>query len=231
MEGVRVVYISLRAKQNVVIAVSAALLMLIGGAYWDMDLRYSRPTPRPSRLIAPPIGAQIPLNDWLQRGGREARGRPVHLHFFNPACPCSRFNLDHLHELVSRFGNFVDFLAVIESDLAHDEDLDSMLSDLGIPWMADPGGELAAAAGVYSTPQAVVVTGEGTLYYRGNYNTSRYCRDPKTEFARLALEALVDTRPPAGEPGVPAYGCALPSDSTHQTWVTLRQSGPESANP
>jgi hypothetical protein len=79
----------------------------------------------------------------------------------------------------------------------------------------DTGGEIARECGVYSTPQAVILTSEGRLYYRGNYNLARYCSDPATEFARLAIESILGGRPafPAPKESVISYGCSLPASS------------------
>ena len=72
---------------------------------------------------------------------------------------------------------------------------------------------LAAACGVYSTPQAVLIDRDNRLYFRGNYNRSRYCSDEKTGFARQALDGLLNrnyslTFSPMA---LKAYGCQLPT--------------------
>jgi hypothetical protein len=157
-----------------------------------------------------PLGTQLPVAAWLESGKLTANGRPVHFHFFNPTCPCSRFNLDHLHALVRKFGSKVYFVAVVESDLVDTKAFADIAKDLEIPWIADDNGKIAAAAGIYSTPQAVVTTADGALFYRGNYNLSRYCTDPKTEFARIALESLIAQTPAPASPQPAAYGCELP---------------------
>lgn len=46
---------------------------------------------------------------------------------------------------------------------------------------------MSTALGVYGTPQAVIPDGEGRLYYRGNYNRSRFCPQEWTEYVRLTL--------------------------------------------
>jgi hypothetical protein len=50
------------------------------------------------------------------------------------------------------------------------------------------------------------------LYYRGNYNKSRYCTDKKTEYARMALDALLNNNANIGfdQLAIKAYGCQLP---------------------
>ncbi len=82
---------------------------------------------------------------------------------------------------------------------------------LAMPMVLDKDGRMGLALGVYSTPQAVLLNNAGRLYFRGNYNASRYCVDETKEFARLALAALVNGQPlPAFPQGaVIAYGCPL----------------------
>jgi hypothetical protein len=138
--------------------------------------------------------------------------RPLLLHFFNPGCPFSRFNLDHIRELTRRYGDRVNIMAVLEEDSP--DRLKEGFRKMGLPIEAvvDSNRTLATALGVYSTPQAVILDARGTLIFRGNYNSSRYCADPRTEYARIALDAFLAGRPqPALEPAaVIAYGCPLP---------------------
>jgi hypothetical protein len=51
------------------------------------------------------------------------------------------------------------------------------------------------------------------LFYRGNYNRSRYCNDEKTGFARLALDSLLQHHLSITLSllAYKAYGCQLPS--------------------
>ena len=79
-----------------------------------------------------------------------------------------------------------------------------------IPVLFD--GALPAACGVYSTPQAVLLDTHRRLYYRGNYNQSRYCTDEKTSYAKIAIEGLLhaQSRLAFGQLALRAYGCSLP---------------------
>ncbi len=201
---------SRRLRFFLVAMMEVLLLAATGAAFWYQDWRYAQPTPRPADWQGPQPGQALALP-----GGILPRdGRPTLLHFFNPNCPCSRFNFDHLRELIRRFGADVNFVAVLETDA--DSGTLNRFHALGcqIPALVDDG-QISRATGVYSTPQAVILDGDGRLYYRGNYNLGRYCVDPKTEFARLALEALLAGRPCPEFPrsATAAYGCPLP-DST-----------------
>lgn len=191
-----------------VVVFALAALAAIAWVFWDQDVRYSLPTPTPAGLRQPALGTTVNLPPSLALPpGSDAR--PLLLHFYNPDCPCSRFNRDHVAGLLKRHGERVTFVAVLEHDAAHaDED-----SGLDLPHLVDAHGELAALLGVYSTPQAVLLDSERRLVFRGNYNTSRYCSDPGTEFVRLAIEALLDGRtyePPAA--AMVSYGCELPEE-------------------
>jgi hypothetical protein len=78
----------------------------------------------------------------------------------------------------------------------------------------DADGSLAKRVGIYSSPQAVVVTAAGALYYRGNYNLARYCTDVRTEFARIALEHVLDGGPKYDPPAQPGSRMAARLPST-----------------
>ena len=68
------------------------LLAAIGGVFWLQDWRYSRPTPRPEGWHAVAAGTRVALPPEIEALRRARPGAPVLLHFFNPDCPCSRFN-------------------------------------------------------------------------------------------------------------------------------------------
>ena len=83
----------------------------------------------------------------------------------------------------------------------------------GIEIVVDGDGELGRQTGVYATPQAVLVDSAGRLYFRGNYNLSRFCNVRETEYARIALEAMLAGKRPVAVPpeADKAIGCPLPA--------------------
>ncbi len=194
------------------LAAGVALLLLGAAAltFWYQDWQYNLPTPRPPGLNAPPTGVRLALAGWAP----QKDPRPLFLHFFNPQCPCSRFNLAHIRELLRSHGQRARFVAVLQGDdsRAAQASFDSLGLDMEA--LPDPHGRLAAVCGVYSTPQAVIVDPAGRLYWRGNYNASRYCTNRRTEFARLALESVLErgAMPQLPPPATIAYGCPLPRD-------------------
>jgi len=199
-----------RVRLTAAVAVSILCLGTAVTAFWYQDWQYSLPTPRPEGLAQPSLGTRVDLETLI---GRQSDGRPVVIHVVNPDCPCSRFNRDHLRTLVRRFGDRVRFVALVQgSDDAPALEQAFAEWDVDIPVVADPGGRKAARLGAYSTPQGVIVGGEGRLYFRGNYNSTRYCADARTEFVRIALEASIagQALPAMPSDATVAYGCPLP---------------------
>jgi hypothetical protein len=196
--------------------VAGALLAGIVWVFWQQDLRYSLPTPRPAGWRPPALATRIVLPPAIERLRARRAGQPILLHFFNPSCPCSRFNTGHVRELSTRFRDEVLVVAVLaEGDAATMRAAYSRLA-LDVPYFVDADRRLADALGVYSTPQAAIVDRDGRLAYVGNYNRTRYCRERDTEFARIALEAVVARRPQPllAAAATTAYGCPLPARAT-----------------
>lgn len=209
-----------RLRTALVMGGVGVLLATVGAVFWYQDVRYSLPTPRPATLVALDNGQPVALPGSFAPA---PDGRPLFLHFFNPDCPCSRFNADHVRSLRERFGREVHFVAVIQVEQEQDGEVrqrnltaTARLFGPETEAVVDEGGKIAAACGVYSTPQAVILAPDArrTLLFRGNYNSSRYCADPQTEFARLALEAVTGHRalPPESRSAMLAYGCELPAN-------------------
>jgi hypothetical protein len=197
------------------VAIVLGLLGFVGYTFWEQDWKWGLPTPRPANLTQPAIGSRLALPTRIANVGTRTPQRPLFIHFFNPDCPCSRFNQDHVRTLIRENRETATFLAVIEPEdgPARTESVAEVERDLGIPAVLDADGSLARAAGVYSSPQAVILAPDGALYYRGNYNLARYCTDERTEFARIALEHVLAGDPAydAPAPARIAYGCPLPA--------------------
>jgi hypothetical protein len=198
-------------------AAAAVAVSCVGGiasAFWFEDLRYARPTPKPAEHVDVALGSQVgsapAIADVL---GERDPSRPLLLHFYNPDCPCSRFNVPYLRELVERHQGAVDFVLVVECVDEEQVERARAKVEADLPWVFDHDGALADHYGVYATPLAVIVGADGRLVFRGNYASARYCTDPAQQAARIALEALLAGSEPPGldEPAAP-YGCSLPSD-------------------
>jgi hypothetical protein len=182
-----------------------AILSAISYIFWYNDWKYSLPTPVPAKYSPATKGEHISLNNELAT----PPDKPVFLHFFNPNCPCSRFNMRHFKSLVRHYGDKISFaMVVVSKDNYTAEEIQDKY-DLNIPVSFDRS--TADLCGVYSTPQAVILDENRNLYYRGNYNKSRYCVDKNTNYAQNALEMLLNKNPnPVFAAGaLKAYGCEL----------------------
>ncbi|MCW3126872.1 MAG: hypothetical protein JWO03_2530 [Bacteroidetes bacterium] len=184
-----------------------ALLSGICYMFWHEEWKYSLPTPVPQNYLTVNTGDRVDVSNKL----KAEKGKPLFIHFFNPDCPCSRFNVPHFNSLVRKYGDKVTFaVVVINKDKEYTEKEIQDRFDITVPVLSDQS--IAASCGVYSTPQAALIDGDRTLYYRGNYNRSRYCTDMKSNFAQMALDSLLTniSNPVFSQYALKAYGCTLP---------------------
>jgi thiol-disulfide isomerase/thioredoxin len=185
------------------------LLAIIVAVFWQYEWVYSLPTPVPNNYRAIDRGTPINVSQILPF----KKDKPVLLHFYNPDCPCSRFNIPHFKSLVNQFGDKITFaiVPVTRKKLTAHDILKKF--DLDIPVIFDTA--LMTACGVYSTPQAVLLDTNRQLYFRGNYNRTRYCTDTKTEYARMAINKLLQNNASIifDQFALKAYGCQLPKCS------------------
>lgn len=179
----------------------------IGIIFYDSEVKYSLPTPVPKAYHDIKQGERINFASAIPF----KNDKPVFLHFFNPGCPCSRFNIPHFKSLAKKYHDQINFMVVVQTkdETYSMEDVKDKFN-LDIPFVFDP--TIAEACGVYSTPQAVILNRDRTLYYRGNYNKSRYCTNPQTNYAQIALDSLISKtqNPEFSQYALKAYGCELP---------------------
>jgi hypothetical protein len=197
----------LRMRLTLSILFLAACFSGIAVIFWQQEYQYRLPAPVPANYQAVPVGQAVSV-----RGFSHLPQGPLFLHFYNPDCPCSRFNARHLKSLIRQYGDSVRLFIVVPTREAKHKAV-SEFGD-GQDYLVDDQLQLAHAYGVYATPQAVLVDREGKLFYRGNYNKSRYCTTKATNYAELALVALLNHQnPPAFDFfATEAYGCSLAED-------------------
>ncbi len=191
-----------------ILTLTLLLFILSGMAciFWYTDWKYSLPTPIPACYHPVTPGSYVDLTGELPF----AANKPVFLHFFNPDCPCSRFNIPYFKTLNRKYGDKISFAVVVLNNQLYTEREIQKKFDVTIPVSFD--STLAAECGVYSTPQAVLLDAGHRLYYRGNYNKNRYCTDMRTNFAEMAIDSLFGNvgRPAFSGFALKAYGCELP---------------------
>lgn len=187
------------------------LVAAVSALFWYNQYKYTLPTPVPHNYKTVSSGTAIKLSPGLQLN----YGKPVLLHFFNPDCPCSRFNITHVKSLIKQYKNKAGFAVVLVTNKDVSPQEVKQKYDLDVPVINDRA--LAVACGVYSTPQAVILNGQHQLVYRGNYNSSRYCTNKKTEYARQALNDVLQDVPVVTPPmAATAYGCSLANNANKE---------------
>lgn len=194
-------------KKIFVAAWLCVLFGIVAILFWYNEYRYSLPTPIPANYRPVKNGAFIATGDFDFKDNK-----PVFIHFFNPDCPCSRFNITHFKALVAEYGDRVNFAVVIMAKHNYDPALFKSKYEISnIPVTTNQA--IATKCGVYSTPQAVILNPAHHLYYRGNYNRSRYCTDEKTEYAKMALQSLLTNQQSVkfSRFALQAYGCQTPN--------------------
>lgn len=191
------------------LVVAIWLIFLFGAAaalFWYNEFVYQLPTPVPKNYMPVYQGQFVSFGGQLKKENKQ----PVFLHFFNPDCACSRFNLTAFKSLVNQYGSQVKFAVVVLNNNYYTTKQIQDKLGLSIPVIFDQS--IAKACGVYSTPQAVLLNSRHELYYRGNYNRSRYCTNEKTSYAAMAIKGILGMQPKLAfnELALQAYGCRLP---------------------
>ncbi|MDB4285850.1 AhpC/TSA family protein [bacterium] len=179
------------------------ILGIIINVFWHKELKYTLPTPVPENFQEVPLGTCIDT-DWNK--GEE---NMTFLHFFNPDCPCSRFNLKHFHTLYRANKDKVKFYVIVPEGVSQKRTRRLVSDD--IPILIDTDKKWRKACGIYATPQAVILD-QGQIYYRGNYNKARFCTIPGSNYAEVSLKMLLQGEPAPQweESATIAYGCQLP---------------------
>ncbi|RJE74890.1 AhpC/TSA family protein [Reichenbachiella sp. MSK19-1] len=196
---------------------AAGLISVVFGSiiflFWQQELQYVLPTPIPTDYTVVPVNQLLDITDQ----NIAPQSKPRLYHFFKPGCPCSRFNVKHFNSLRKTYQDQIDFIVVVPEGSDYFSSIEYF--DEGLQITEDKGLLLAHEFGVYATPQAVIVSTDQKLYYRGNYNKARYCTDPGSNFAQMALDSLLSNRHPPefGLLSTVSYGCGL-SDDNFKLW-------------
>jgi hypothetical protein len=182
---------------------------LIGWIFWEYEIKYAAPTPLPKNFRDVSVGSKLDLSSM-----HIPSGELTVLHFFNPDCPCSKFNMKDFESLSKKYSADINFYVVLQSDDYTAADFKERY-DLELPVIFDRDGAIAELCGIYSTPQAVVLNENSVIYFKGNYNKSRFCTRKETRYVEIALDSLIQHKPlpvfVQNELTLP-YGCVLPAD-------------------
>ncbi|HUS01588.1 MAG TPA: hypothetical protein VMY77_07670, partial [Chitinophagaceae bacterium] len=93
--------------------VTGWLVLIFSGIswlFWYNEWQYSLPTPVPVNYHNVKTGKFINVSNKIKE-----INKPLLLHFFNPACPCSKFNIEHFKWLVKHYNKSISFAVVVMS--------------------------------------------------------------------------------------------------------------------
>jgi peroxiredoxin len=192
---------------------------LIGWIFWEHEIKYASPTTVPDNFADVSVGSKIDLPLMPL-----TKDKSTVLHFFNPDCPCSKFNMKDFESLSRKYNKDVNFIVVLQSDEEGAVEAFNEKYNLDLPVVADKAGTISDRCGIYSTPQAVILDKSAVIYFKGNYNKSRFCTRKETRYVEIALDSLIENKPlpllVQNELTLP-YGCSLPSDETSEASAFL----------
>ena len=183
---------------------------LISYAFYKNEVQYWIPTPIPVDYVEISMGSTVESQLY-------EKGEKKFIHFFNPLCPCSKFNLTTYKQLIKKYGSEFQCYAVVQETTEGVKKADvSYLEELDVTIAADRNQKLAKKLGVYATPQIVLLDEENRLYYRGNYNIARYCTNPNSDYSSIAIKTFLSDLPLDLPPtAFTAYGCSLERKTSH----------------
>lgn len=96
--------------------------------------------------------------------------KPSYLHFFSEDCRNARININHIHRIIAKYENEVDFFIVNVSDLEASELRDKYEIPTEVKIIQDQEGLVTNTLNVKSLPYALISTSDQRLFFGGNYN-------------------------------------------------------------
>lgn len=105
----------MKIKLSIIITGLVIIFTGIACLFWHNELVYSLPTPIPKNYTVVNPGNIIPVPESLH----SKDNKPVFLHFFNPDCPCSKFNISHFKSLVKQYSNEATFAIVVMNNKSY----------------------------------------------------------------------------------------------------------------
>lgn len=202
-----------RRRQFSFLMVVLVLFGAIVYVFWQEQFRYYRPVQIPEGIKIVSVNDTINLSMY----GIGVKNRPCFIHFFDVSCKFSKINMEHLQLFTKNYKDNFRFLVVVMGEHSI-EFLATFKDKFSVPdfvdLVADKSCSIAKACGVYSTPQAIILNTDQTLYFRGNYNSSNGLCTPTnvgTSSPAVAIRYKINNAP---SPNFPSYmllpwGCEL----------------------
>lgn len=137
------------------------------------------------------------------------------IHFWNPDCPCNRFNEVHVKKIISDYAaKNVTFTVVVGGRNKEERNQRQILAKQIFSHAAvkDIRSDWAMNQGPPSSPAVGIVNSEGELVYFGPYSLGARCAPDKGKFVETVLNNLEDSKKRTGKKQLNtlAVGCFCP---------------------
>ena len=194
----------------------AILFSVVVAIFWFEQFQFYRPVSLPENFQEVNVNDTIVLNNLLFNT-KEKETRSVFIHFFDTSCKFSRINIEHIRLFTKKYKKSFSFYVVVSGE--HDQNfIDTFKTKFQVPefvrLISDKSCTVAKECGVYSTPQAVIINPNHTLYFRGNYNSQTGLCTPANignSSPAIAIRYKINDSPSPNFPPymVQPWGCEL----------------------
>jgi len=119
------------------------------------------------------------------------------IHFWNPDCPCSRFNEVHVKKIMSDYtAKNVVFTIVVSGKSAEQRKERALLARqvFNLAAVKDIRSDWPLKKGPPSSPAVAIMNKQGKLVYFGPYSLGARCSPDKGQFVEKVLDRLSDEK-------------------------------------
>lgn len=156
-------------------------------AFWWFEYRYLRPfdtEPQIGAVVFDGAGIDSKLSSLVPMQPRE--GGPTVVHYWDPACPCNRFNEDHVKDLIREYGaRGVRFVVVTGGTTLSAK---RVFSDSAVVGYVDSATQKVLPP---SSPAVAVLDQNGEVAYFGPYSVGALCNTNNGGFVERTLNQLL----------------------------------------
>ncbi len=125
--------------------------------------------------------------------------KSVLIHFWDPSCLCSRFNTQHVQQLIETFGpQGVRFIVILNDTIPSPEEFVQQASTLFPGATLIRASQLALPSQVPASPATAILDQHGQLSYFGPYTLGALCLPSGDGLVETVLKSLL-----AGRQAVP----------------------------
>lgn len=131
----------------------------------------------------------------------------VLIHFWDPSCLCSRFNIQHVQRLIEDFGpDGIRFIVILNDRIPDPEEFISQAPELFPGAALIRASQLALPSKVPASPATAILDQHGQLAYFGPYTLGALCLPSGDGLVETVLKSLLAGRQPV--PGsIAGSGC------------------------